>query len=1356
MEFKRCYRCMEALDAPGAVCRKCRYDNTRDPASQPGHALPCGTVLAGRYMVGRVLGQGGFGITYIGWNLSLEMPVCIKEYFPAGAALRNTAQSGNVLWSGGESAEELKHGRESFVKEARKAVKLSDLSSVVKVWDVFYENETAYIIMNYIGGETLKRWLIKLGSPIDEKTCFAMLEPVMRDLQQVHERGIIHRDIKPDNLMRTPDGELKLLDLGAAKDLSGGSGQSSYMVASQGFSPLEQYAQGGNIGPWTDVYAMCASMYYCVTGKLLPTPMDRMLSDKLDFSAFSPAAAAVLKKSLAIRPEDRIQSMAALRAALQTAILPDAPAAERAAVLTAGKKKSSLPLILGVAALVALAFAFGLRRGSKLPTATLPPAQTAEVTAVQTVEPAAVPTSPPISAPAAKPTSAPTQKPTAVPTVEPTPIPTAAPIPSHTPKPTAKPTPTIMPTPTPTAAPTPVPTAAPTPAPTPVPTIVPTAVPVPEVLSYEVVDDHVVVTACDKDAEAVVIPAEIEGKPVTEIGDGAFNICRKLESITLPDSLTDIGNRAFKGCTALKGITLPYGIRSIKSNLFSGCSALSEVILPDSITAIGPNAFSGCSALKSLSIPNGVNSIKNSTFDGCSALVNISIPSSVTQIGAYAFRNCSALMNIDIPNGVTGIELFAFNACRALERVSLPISITSIGWNAFNGCTTLRDLYYFGTESQWNMVSIAEDNAPLYNANHHFGESPAETPTPTRSPSPAMVADVLSFEIFDDHVVITACDKDAEVVVIPAEIEGKPVTEIGDKAFMNRLALQSVVIPGSVKVIDESAFRGCIVLKTIEIPEGVTAIGKEAFCACGLKSVTIANSVNSIGSGAFQNCRAMESIELPDNLNIIENRVFCSCSALRGIRFPDGITTIGDSAFENCHKLTSLIIPDRAAKIGASSFRSCGALTSIIISSSVTSIGENAFSNCPLRDFYYTGTVQQWSAVSVGPGNDPLYNAEHHFGENLPKTPTTVEIPAFAAAPDMLAYEVVDDHVVITACDKDAEAVVIPAEIERKPVTEIGSKAFMNCRELQSIEIPDSITAIGSSAFRGCSKLEDITLPRNLAAIQQDAFRSCPKLAHIVIPDSITRIGNNAFYGCNALTEIHFPDSITEIGECAFEYCSSLTAVDIPDGVTEISSNVFGSCRNLKDITLSASVTVIGSKAFSGCRLLREITLPDSVTEIKDNAFGNSGLRSIVIPDSVTAVGLGTFQGCGALESVKLPDSIHTIESNTFSGCGMLTDIQIPGSITTIYSYAFQNCRRLADVVIPDSVTRIGNSAFAGCDAMTSVTIPASVTEIASKAFSNCPLRDFYFTGTVQQWSAMSVAPGNDALYSADHHFGAR
>ena len=312
MEFNRCYACMGELNTADGVCAHCGFDNAAAASAQPEHALPCGAVLAGHYLVGHVIGQGGFGITYMAWNLALEQRVCIKEYFPAGAAVRSKDQNGLVLWGGGEAAEQLRQRRESFVKEARKAVRLSDLNSIVKVWDVFYENDTAYIVMNYVAGETLKSYLLKKGTPLDEQSCLRLLEPVMRDLEQVHRRGIVHRDIKPENLVLQPDGQVVLLDLGAAKDLSGGSGQSSFMVASQGFSPLEQYNRNGNIGAWTDVYAMCATIYYCLLGRVLPSPTERMSGEEINFRELSPKMRNTLERGLAVKPEDRIQSMGEL------------------------------------------------------------------------------------------------------------------------------------------------------------------------------------------------------------------------------------------------------------------------------------------------------------------------------------------------------------------------------------------------------------------------------------------------------------------------------------------------------------------------------------------------------------------------------------------------------------------------------------------------------------------------------------------------------------------------------------------------------------------------------------------------------------------------------------------------------------------------------------------------------------------------------------------------------------------------------------------------------------------------------------------------------------------------------------
>ena len=428
MEFKRCYGCMRELDVPGAVCPHCGYDNVNDLAGQPNHALTCGTVLGGRYVLGRVLGQGGFGISYIGWNLTMEIPVCLKEYFPDGAAMRSATQSRLVFWGASENAQNLKQSRESFVKEARKAVKLRDLNHVVKVWDVFYENETAYIVMDYIEGETLKDKLLHTQKPLGEKECVELLTPVMQDLEKAHARGIIHRDIKPENIMLDAEGEPILLDMGAAKDLAksarNGSTLSSALVVSQGFSPREQYREHGNIGPWTDVYAMCATICYCVTGKVPPTPMDREDGETVDLSAFSPAVAQVLEKGLALKIEDRIQSIGELLNALTAALAnpnvkpeppkpkppkpeppkPEPPKPESPKPEPSRKKNRLVPVLAFAAALLIAAGVYFMK-GRQTDIVLTPPPST-DVTAAMTETPTPTETPEPTPTPTASPDGA--------------------------------------------------------------------------------------------------------------------------------------------------------------------------------------------------------------------------------------------------------------------------------------------------------------------------------------------------------------------------------------------------------------------------------------------------------------------------------------------------------------------------------------------------------------------------------------------------------------------------------------------------------------------------------------------------------------------------------------------------------------------------------------------------------------------------------------------------------------------------------------------------------------------------------------------------------------------------------------
>ena len=315
MEVRRCMKCMHPLTAGETVCPEC--GRAYGSANAESFALKPGTILEGKYLVGEMLGQGGFGITYIGFDLLLEQKVAIKEYYPMSTGMVSRDGHSTVVWSSAMMGKTgTQKGFDSFLKEARKMAKLGGIPGVVGVKSVFIQNETAYIVMDFIEGETLLKKLQKNG-PMDFDSCVKLMTPIMQALAEVHEHGIIHRDISPDNIMVRPDGKLILLDLGAAKDLdiqgNDGSVQSSQMVAKHGFSPIEQYSKSGKVGPWTDIYAMAATIYYCCTGILPPPATDRTIDDTLACQPrLTQAQFDILADCMRMRPQDRPQSMGTL------------------------------------------------------------------------------------------------------------------------------------------------------------------------------------------------------------------------------------------------------------------------------------------------------------------------------------------------------------------------------------------------------------------------------------------------------------------------------------------------------------------------------------------------------------------------------------------------------------------------------------------------------------------------------------------------------------------------------------------------------------------------------------------------------------------------------------------------------------------------------------------------------------------------------------------------------------------------------------------------------------------------------------------------------------------------------------
>lgn len=315
--MRYCYNCFQAMPDGAAVCPSCGYNASSQTDKYP-MALPPGTVLNGRYILGRVLGQGGFGITYVAQDHKTGSLVAVKEYFPDTMAARTGGPSVSAYT--GQREENFLYGKECFLNEAKTLAEFIGNPNIVRVHSYFEENNTAYFVMDYVQGTSLQDYLKQRGRLSWEETKH-ILEPVIGALASVHSRGVIHRDVTPDNIYITNDGTVKLLDFGAARYSLGDKSRSLDVVLKHGYAPREQYSRHGRQGPYTDVYALGATFYYALTGRLPPDSIDRQDEDEFilpsSLGVKLPAKAEdALCKALAVSAQDRFQSMSEFYLAL--------------------------------------------------------------------------------------------------------------------------------------------------------------------------------------------------------------------------------------------------------------------------------------------------------------------------------------------------------------------------------------------------------------------------------------------------------------------------------------------------------------------------------------------------------------------------------------------------------------------------------------------------------------------------------------------------------------------------------------------------------------------------------------------------------------------------------------------------------------------------------------------------------------------------------------------------------------------------------------------------------------------------------------------------------------------------------
>ena len=317
--LRQCPNCFGEYDEALDACPFCGYEATSQTDRYP-LALAPGRILAGRYILGRVLGQGGFGITYLAWDARDKVRVAIKEFFPDSLVMRQPDTTRVALLTG-DREENFRFGKEQFLAEAKTLAQFVDNPNIVSVYSYFEENGTAYFAMEYVEGESLKSYLKEKEGRLSWEETVQLLVPVMDALQAVHAKGIIHRDIKPDNIFITEDGHTKLLDFGSARYSLGDRSRSLDVVLTAGYAPKEQYARHSRQGPYTDVYSLAACFYACITGVVPTESVERTEDDDLPLpsarGAKLPAYAEdAILKGLSIKAENRWQTMADFKANL--------------------------------------------------------------------------------------------------------------------------------------------------------------------------------------------------------------------------------------------------------------------------------------------------------------------------------------------------------------------------------------------------------------------------------------------------------------------------------------------------------------------------------------------------------------------------------------------------------------------------------------------------------------------------------------------------------------------------------------------------------------------------------------------------------------------------------------------------------------------------------------------------------------------------------------------------------------------------------------------------------------------------------------------------------------------------------